>query len=47
VTAERWGLGRLEWRMPAGGEAEVLIDTLDDLVGLRVPAGVTVHRHRT
>jgi hypothetical protein len=44
VSAESWGLGRLEWRAPIGGSQELIVETLDEPVGLRVPEGVTVHR---
>lgn len=44
VSIERFGLGRLAWRQPASGPAEIVIETLDELVGLTAPAGVTVHR---
>jgi hypothetical protein len=46
VTAHRFGLGRLEWRMPEGGEPELVIDALDDPVGLDAPAGVVVRRRQ-
>jgi hypothetical protein len=44
VTAERWGLGRLEWRAPSDGEQEVLVETLEEPVGLVAPPGVVVRR---
>jgi hypothetical protein len=44
VSIERFGLGRLEWRQPASGPAEVIIDTLDEPVSVTAPAGVTVRR---
>jgi hypothetical protein len=44
VSIERFGLGRLEWRQPASGASEVIIDALDEPVGLTTPAGVTVRR---
>ena len=46
VTAERFGLGRLEWRMPATGESELVIDALDEPAGLEAPAGVAIRRRQ-
>jgi hypothetical protein len=42
VSADQWGLGRLEWRAPVGGGQELIVDALAEPVGLRVPDGVTV-----
>jgi hypothetical protein len=42
VTAESWGLGRLEWRSPVGGRQELIVEALEKPIGLRAPAGVTV-----
>lgn len=42
VTAERWGLGRLELRSFLGGAPVLAVDALTLPEGLRVPAGVTV-----
>jgi hypothetical protein len=46
VTAERWGLGRLEWRAPEGGEQVLLIDAVDEPVELNVPAGLAIRRRQ-
>jgi hypothetical protein len=42
VTAEEWGMGRLEWRAPVGGVETLVVDTLKEPVNLQVPEGVTV-----
>jgi hypothetical protein len=44
VTAERWGLGRLEWRAPEGGGQELVVDAPRLPDGLRVPPGLPVRR---
>ena len=44
VTASRWGVGSIEWRAPAGGAQTLVLDTLEDPAGLRVPEGVRVIR---
>ncbi len=43
ITASDWGMGRLEWRAPAGGQATLIVDTLRKPVDLQVPEGVAVH----
>jgi hypothetical protein len=42
VEAERWGMGRLEWRAPVGGRQRLLVEAIDEPVGLRAPAGVEI-----
>jgi hypothetical protein len=42
VEAERWGLGRLEWRAPAGRPQTLLVEAVTAPVGLRAPPGVEV-----
>jgi hypothetical protein len=42
VSAERWGMGRLEWRAPAVGDQVLAVEALTELDGLRVPQGVEV-----
>jgi hypothetical protein len=44
VTAARWGVGRVEWRAPEGGAQTLVLDTLVEPAGLRVPEGVRVVR---
>jgi hypothetical protein len=39
ITAEAWGLGRIEWRAPEGGEQVVIVEGLREPVGLHVPEG--------
>lgn len=43
ISAEEWGMGRLEWRAPVGGEEVLIVDTLREPVGLKVPEGIKVH----
>jgi hypothetical protein len=43
ITAEEWGMGRLEWRAPVGGEELLIVETLTEPVGLKVPKDVRVH----
>ena len=42
VSAEAWGMGRMEWCAPVGGSQTLRIHRLHPVVGLSVPAGVTV-----
>ena len=42
ITAEAWGMGRLEWRAPAEGPDTLIVDVLEEPVGLRVPGGVAI-----
>jgi hypothetical protein len=42
ITAEAWGLGRLEWHAPVGEEQMLIIDALKEPVGLQAPEGVIV-----
>ncbi|HVG97220.1 MAG TPA: hypothetical protein VNK05_09985 [Chloroflexota bacterium] len=42
LTAERWGLGRLEWHAPAGEAPSLAVDALRPPEGLRLPAGLTL-----
>ncbi|MBI3972364.1 MAG: hypothetical protein HY332_13880 [Chloroflexi bacterium] len=44
LTAERWGLGRIEWRAPQGDSSGlvILVDTLEAPRGLRAPEGARV-----
>jgi hypothetical protein len=44
VSATRWGRGRVEWRAPEAGEQVLVLDTLAELDGLRVPRSVRVVR---
>lgn len=43
IAADEWGMGRLEWRAPVGGEEFLIVDTLKEPVGLQVPKDVRVH----
>jgi hypothetical protein len=43
VTADEWGIGRLEWQAPVGGEEILIVDTLREPVGIRVPEGIKVY----
>lgn len=40
ITAERWGMGRLEWQAPEEGEERLLVEGLTNFEGLTVPAGL-------
>jgi hypothetical protein len=42
ITAEEWGLGRLEWRAPIGETETLIVDTLRRPLGLQVPKGVQI-----
>jgi hypothetical protein len=42
VTADEWGMGRIEWRAPQGKAQVVVIDAMHKPAGLRVPEGVEV-----
>jgi hypothetical protein len=42
VTADEWGMGRIEWRAPEGEAQVVVIDALHRPVGLQVPEGIEV-----
>ena len=42
VSASRFGMGRLEWRAPVGGRQELLVESLEDPIGLVVPEGVPI-----
>lgn len=42
ITAEEWGMGRLEWRAPVAGEEILIVDSLAEPVGLKVPKDVKI-----
>jgi hypothetical protein len=42
ITADGWGMGRIEWRVEKGGKQVVVVDGLRRPDGLRVPEGVQV-----
>ncbi len=35
-------MGRLEWRAPAEGPDTLIVDALEELVGLEAPEGVAI-----
>lgn len=43
LTAEAFGMGRIEWSAPVGGEQVVRVESLEPVVGLSAPVGVTIH----
>jgi hypothetical protein len=43
ITAEEWSMGRLEWQAPVGGEQILIVDSLTEPVGLKVPKDVKIH----
>ncbi|HEY3109994.1 MAG TPA: hypothetical protein VGL23_14625 [Chloroflexota bacterium] len=44
VSASRFGMGRLEWRAPVGGEQVLIVESREEPVGLVVPEGVRILR---
>jgi hypothetical protein len=42
ISAEEFGLGRLEWRAPVGGPEALIIEALRQPVGLKVPKEIAV-----
>jgi len=42
VSAEAWGMGRLEWRAPVEGGQSLIVEALAEPEGLRVPEGIEV-----
>ncbi|MBC7237642.1 MAG: hypothetical protein H5T69_17515 [Chloroflexi bacterium] len=45
VTADNWGLGRLEWRAPVGKPQELIVEGLDEPIGLQAPKDIAVRLH--
>jgi hypothetical protein len=46
ISLEEWGLGRVEWWAPVGGEQRIVIDALTEPTGLTAPEGVAVEWRR-
>ena len=44
VSASRFGLGRLEWRAPVGGEQVLIVESLEEPADLIAPGGVRILR---
>ena len=42
ISSASWGMGRIEWRIPANGEQSVHIDALETLAQLDVPENVRI-----
>jgi hypothetical protein len=42
ITASEWGLGRIEWRAPEGGEQTLHLSGLEKPQNLSIPDGVRV-----
>lgn len=46
IAADAWGMGSVTWQAPVGGEQIIVIDALEEPVGLRVPAGIRIVRQQ-
>jgi hypothetical protein len=42
LTAERWGVGRIEWRTTRDGTSRILVDCAEPPIGLSAPSGAEV-----